>query len=189
VTDSSTDAEARELSRAIASGSPEAFAQLYRMHHAPLIGLIRSATRRDDAFAHDVLHDAMMKVTRSMPALPCAAALDAWLKRTVLNTALDRIRAEQRRERRERVRARMAPGHHSDTDDTEDSALARVQELLSGIDDESRHLLTLRYGMGWTLQRIANVLGLSTGAVDGRIRRLSAALRAPNGTEEEHSDA
>jgi DNA-directed RNA polymerase specialized sigma24 family protein len=38
-------------------------------------------------------------------------------------------------------------------------------------------MLTMRHRFGWTLRRIGNAVGLSPGAVDGRLGRTREALR------------
>jgi RNA polymerase sigma factor (sigma-70 family) len=87
--------------------------------------------------------------------------------------AYDRLRREirrQRREAREPIRA-QAP---------QPELLSRLEWLraeLDHLDEPSAHLLVLRYRLGWTLQEIGALLGLSTGAVDGRLSRLLAGLR------------
>lgn len=179
-----TDDDARALSRAIGLGDTEAFARLYRAWYAPLLMLIRRSCGRDDAFAHDVLHDAMLDVIRAMPELPHAGALDAWLRRAVLHRALDHLRRERRRFDRER--GRDLPGGDPRADGIERQEA--VQRMLDGIGQESRGLLMLRFGHGRALDRIARSIGLSGSAVDGRIRRAVAALRSGTPTEG-HPDA
>ena len=52
-----------------------------------------------------------------------------------------------------------------------------LRRELAALDDPQTRLLVMRYRLGWTLQRIGSALGLKPGAVDGRLGRLTAALR------------
>jgi DNA-directed RNA polymerase specialized sigma24 family protein len=45
------------------------------------------------------------------------------------------------------------------------------------LDPEIAQMLTMRHRFGWTLRRIGNAVGLSPGAVDGRLGRTRDALR------------
>ncbi len=56
-----------------------------------------------------------------------------------------------------------------------------LEERLAEIDGSSRALLMMRYRFGWTLARIGRELGLTPGAVDGRLARLLARLRRKAG--------
>lgn len=165
--------ETAELTAATASGDPEAFARLYRAHADWLIDRVRRFTGRDESFALDVAQDVWMKVIRMLRPLATEAELRAWLVVAARRVVLDRLRAERRRLARERAA--------SDRKVPVDSALAEqhawLREQLAELDETSAGLLTLRYRFGWTLARIGAALGLTPGAVDGRIGRTVAALR------------
>jgi RNA polymerase sigma factor (sigma-70 family) len=158
---------AHELTRAIAAGDTEAFARFYEAWFERMYAEARRATRRDESFCLDVVQDAMMKVIRSMPVLETEAAMAAWLRRVVQRCAYDRLRAEARRMRREGA---IVGGREIASDMREQIEWLRAE--LNLLDDESRHLLDLRWRLGWTLQRIGASLGLSAGAVDGRLSRI-----------------
>jgi RNA polymerase sigma factor (sigma-70 family) len=161
-----------ELARAIAAGDDAAFARFYERWFDWMYGAARRATGQDEAFCLDVVQDAMMKVIRSIPPLETEASLRAWLSRTVQRCAYDRLRAEVRLKRRER-------GWRAPVGDERDVLRDRLDWLkaeLDRLDNESRRLLEMRH-LGWTLQRIGRTLGLSPGAVDGRLSRVLKLLR------------
>lgn len=159
------------LTAAIAAGDGEAFAGFYRAWFDRAHAMARRSTGRDESFCLDVVQDAMLRVVRRLPPLPNEAALAAWLARTIERCALDRLRAEERRRRHER---RPVTTPESDSaPDLRDAAWARVNDL----SPEQQELLAARYARDWTLARIGAALGLSTGAVDGRLNRILSALR------------
>jgi DNA-directed RNA polymerase specialized sigma24 family protein len=45
------------------------------------------------------------------------------------------------------------------------------------MDPRDRDLILMRHRFGWTLERIGRAVGLSAGAVDGRLGRILRSLR------------
>jgi RNA polymerase sigma-70 factor (ECF subfamily) len=164
----------RELTAAVASGDPEALARLYERWFDFAYAETRRLTRGDESFCLDVVQDAMLRLIRRRRPFDGAAALAAWLRRTLLSCAVDRIRAETRRARRERAAARPERGPDAAEVAERDRWLAA---RVSRLDDAARQLLHMRYRLGWTLQQIGATLGLGPGAVHGRLARLVAELR------------
>ena len=165
----------RELTAAIASGDPEAFARLYRRRFDELYAEARRVTGRDESFCLDIVQDAMIRTIRSMKPLDTEEHLRGWLRAVVQSCAYDRLRKEARRRRWEQAAAharRAAPRN-----DGLDEKLEWLRRELAALEGPQARLLTMRYRLGWTLQRIGNALGLKPGAVDGRLGRLVATLR------------
>lgn len=164
----------RELTRAVASGDGAALAWLYQSRFDRLHALARRRTGRDEAFCLDVVQETFLRVIRSLPTIAEEPQLDAWLGRTLERCALDALRAERRRRRRE-VKSEGARGERDGTIGAAagDGAAARLAALPAA----TRDLLEARYRFGWTLGRIGELVGLAPGAVDGRISRALDRLR------------
>ena len=166
---------ARELTRAIAAGDEAAFEHFYRTWFDAMYVEAHRLTGRDEAECLDVVHDAMLRVIRSMKPLDDEAQLHAWLRKVVRSCAIDRLRREARRLRRERR-------HGVPTATvTIDDRLEWIHAQLARLDEDTGLLLALRHRFGLTLQQIGDVTGLRPGAVDGRLRRAAAQLRARAG--------
>jgi len=165
----------REFTGAVASGDTEAFARFYRQRFGEMYADARRATGRDEAFCLDIVQDAMLRVIRSMKPVETERALRTWLRAVVQSCAYDRLRKEAR-QRRWELQATEA-GNAKSTDDGLGERLEWLRGELTGLDDPQAQLLVMRYRFGWTLKRIGTVLGLKTGAVDGRLGRLIATLR------------
>ncbi|MHC5002469.1 MAG: RNA polymerase sigma factor [Planctomycetota bacterium] len=168
--------DVRRLTRAIAAGDAETFARFYEERFDRLYRHARAVTGRDEAFCLDVVQDAMMKVIRSMRPMDSEPELAAWLRRVVRSVAVDRIRADDRRRRREQgPRPDAADGLTGETFGGERRQWL-VREL-AGLEGSVATMLTQRFRFGWSLRRIAAAAGLSIGAVDGRINRAVSSLR------------
>lgn len=163
---------ARRVTGGIAGGSREALASLYERRFDFLYRVARDTTRLDESFALDCVQDAMLRVARCLPRLEGVAALDAWLRRAILSAAVDRVRSERARARRER---RVAGGEPTEPLDRAHDAL---QAALVDLDADERDLLRLRFERGLTLVELARHLHLAPKAIDSRIRRLLARLRS-----------
>lgn len=161
-----------DLTRRIAAGDPEAFTALYEAWFDWMFGEARRMTGRDESFCLDVIQDAMMRVIRSIKPLPSEPALRSWLRAAVRSCAYDRLRADARRRRRENHAAAQPDAPDRDLHDR----LAWLRRELATLDPATSLLVTMRHRFGWTLEQIGSALGLSPGAVDGRLRRAVTAL-------------
>lgn len=164
----------KELSAAVASGDSEAFARFFRERFGEMYAEARRVSGRDESFCMDVVQDAMLRVIRSMKPTDSEQRLRSWLRVVVQTCAYDRLRMEARQRRREQEVAGL-----QSTDPQDEAMKDRLQWLQSEIsmmDDTHAQLLVMRYRLGWTLQRIGRLLGLKSGAVDGRLKRLTTSL-------------
>jgi RNA polymerase sigma factor (sigma-70 family) len=178
--------DTRALTAAVARGDAQATSRLYRERLGVMLAAARRASGRDESFCLDAVHDAMLKVIRSIPVLESERDLERWLARVVVRCVYDALRAERRRRERERASAVGGPTDDERVDPTEDPAtslaererLAWLEGELARLDAQSQHLLTARFRLAHTLSMIGRSLGIGPGAADGRIARRTDALRA-----------
>lgn len=161
-----------ELTAAIARGDAAAFERLYREWFDRLLALAGAATRRDEAFCLDVVQEAFVRVIRGPRVCRTEAELAGWLRRCVLSAAVDRLRGEARRARRE---AQAGGGVSAAAADAEQ--LAWLRDRLAELPPEDRELLRLRFEVERTLEEIAGASGGTWAGVHGRIRRTLERLR------------
>lgn len=170
---------AASLTDRLARGDSDALDELYRDWYPRLLALARRATGRDDAFAHDTVHDAFLRVIRKPARCSTDAQLSAWLRRCLLSAAIDALRAEGRRLARERRHAEpelqdaTSSSHPHPADQ-----LLWLAEQIRTLDPADRELLHLRFVAEQSLQSIADTSpGLTWSAIHGRIRRLLRTLQ------------
>ena len=168
------------LTTAIHRGDTAAFAVFYEAWFDRIYALARALTRRDEAFCLDVVQDTMLRVVRALRPMPDGIALERWLKKVVHSTALDGLRRDVRRARREQKTAvdagNAALGTAPSALDLEERMSWLAGELAT-LSRNDRALLEQRFVQGHTLEASGAALGLSGHAAHGRVRRLIEQLR------------
>jgi RNA polymerase sigma factor (sigma-70 family) len=159
----------------MAAGDPAAIETFYHAWFDWLHQQARKTTGRDEAFCLDVVQDALIRVLRSVQPVREERSLRAWLRLVIRTSAYDRLRADVRWKRRHEG----LPPTRDEGDDAEERQrrLRWLQNELESLDPKLVRLLNWRYEQSWSLRRIAETLGVTAGAVDGRLRRALRALR------------
>src|SRR5437016_5848257 len=163
----------------MAAGDEDAIESFYRRYFDWLYARARRATRRDESFCLDVVQDAVLRIVRTVRAVKTENQFRAWLRLVVQTTALDRLRAERRRQRRELSFVIAGPQEQVESDDRDAvSQLEWIKQQIVLFDPRLVEIIELRFEQRWTLARIAARLGMSIGTIDGRLRRALKELRS-----------
>lgn len=170
---------AHDMTAALARGDAAVFDLFYRTWFPKLLGLARRATGRDEAFALDVVQDAFVRIIRSPRVCPTDGELAAWLRACILSAAVDRLRAEARRNARERAEARGDPAVAPAETTEASERLAWLSGRLAELPATDRDLVRLRFDVQRSLAEIASASGdrSTWGSVQGRLRRTLDRLR------------
>lgn len=169
------DPSTADLTTRIASGDSLALAVFYDRWFDMIFAEAQRLTRRDEQLCLDIVHDVMLRVVRRMKPMDSDARVAGWLRTVVRSCVYDRLRAEQSRLRREAKKADAAP--RADAAPTETDQIEWLRREIDALEEHLRRPLLLRVVSGWTLAQIGGLLGLSPGAVDGRVNRALQALR------------
>jgi RNA polymerase sigma-70 factor (ECF subfamily) len=159
-------------------GDIEAFCKAFEAHRSLVTAVASRLVGRSDA--EDVAMETFLKAWQGLPALRGDRGLRSWLCRIARNSALDMIRARNRR--REWV---PESDDGRDGDELErladanavgpDEALARTEDemavvrALSGLSGSHRTAVELRYADGLSYGEIAAATGVSIGTVMSRL--------------------
>ena len=127
--------------------------------------------RREDA--EDVAQEAFLRAHRSFSSIRDRDRFRAWLVRMSFRIALDRIRGEKRRARREDAVAMQV---HVQEDSAEDQAArgelrARVAEAVAALPEKLRLVTVLVAIEEQDLASVARLLELPEGTVKSRLHR------------------
>jgi RNA polymerase sigma-70 factor (ECF subfamily) len=149
--------------------APERGFELRLAESSTLAFRVAYSVLRNRADAEEVAQDALIRAYRSLPSLRDRERLRSWLVRIVWRLALDRQRADRRRERREQAVADPAPGPT-----VEDQAVRRElrRHLWSAVDRlprKLREVVVLAAIEGHDIRAAARLLGLPEGTVKSRL--------------------
>ncbi len=165
--------DARAITVRFARGDQDAFAVFYEATFDDALADARRLTGRDESFCLDAVQDAYVRAAKRLPAMDSWPACRAWLRTAIASSAIDRIRSESARARREaQPRERSV---QPERDDQIDSLLARLETQL---DDRQWQAVRLHVGHGMSLSAVGRAMDLSRHAVHGLVRRGLATLTA-----------
>ena len=176
-----------QLVRAVQRGEQGAMDALIRATYTDVYALCRRALA-DPADAADATQEVYLRVVRSVMGFRGEAAFGTWLHRVALNVCATALR------RRGDVRARgqvagpaafAAPGSPdllASRDNTEDrvaelDSAVRIADAIAALPASARAVVVLRDVQGLSTKETAAILGISEGAVRGRLHRAHARLR------------
>ncbi len=158
-------------------GEQDAYGELVRRHHAPILVLCVSMLG-DREEADDAAQEAFVKAYRSLSRFQRDCAFSTWMYRIASNHCLDRLR-RRARERSESLEAvleaggdaaeAVMPALPSATQALEDADL--VERALACLPPDYRLILTLRETQGLDYHELTQTLDCSLDAVKTRLKR------------------
>ncbi len=177
------------LANVLAIGDEQAVSRFVAEHAPRLLQVARRLLACEED-ARDAVQDAFTAAVRSIDSFDGQSQLSTWLHRIVVNAALMRLRARQRRP--EVSIESLLPEFYDDGHRVEprrawaataSELLERretrqlLERLLAEIPDEDRTVLVLRDIEGLDTRQTAEHLATSEGAVKTRLHRARAAMR------------
>jgi RNA polymerase sigma-70 factor (ECF subfamily) len=170
-----SSAEEKELVAGCLRGDQKAQKFLFERSYGKLLGIcMRYAASRDDA--KDILQDAFIKIFQKMHQYSTNNPLDAWMRRIVVNTAIDRFRSQSAVPVVEDIDT--AYGYHDDSHDVV-SEMSHV-ELLQCLNDlpPGYKLVFNMYAIeGFSHKEIADLLGITEGTSKSQLAKARAYLQ------------
>jgi RNA polymerase sigma-70 factor (ECF subfamily) len=164
------------LVRAARSGSEAALDCLFQRHwrHAYHTAYL---VCHDPAAAEDIAQEAFVAAVRSLERFDRRRPFGPWLRRIVVNRAIDwtRMRAARRESPTEHLPELAAPCDQPASGDDDDGGLGVA---LGRLAPDQRAVIVLRYVLDLTPGEIAQTLDLPRGTVNSRLRRGLDQMRA-----------
>jgi RNA polymerase sigma factor (sigma-70 family) len=158
----------------VEQASEEAFAELVARH----LNLVYSSARRQvgsDETARDVAQVVFLDLSINAKRLRPDTHLGSWLHVVTRRTAVDAIRRESRRVKRERIAVELADMKSTSEAWTHIEPL--LDEAIEALDSSDRRAVLLRYFENRSLRDIGEALGISDDAAQKRISRAVERLR------------
>jgi RNA polymerase sigma factor (sigma-70 family) len=167
-----TDAD---LLRQFARGeSQDAFAEIVRRHldlvHSAALRQVRSAQ-----LAEEIAQSVFADLSREAGKLKADTILTAWLYAVTRRTAVDVIRKESRRQRREQIAAELNAMNSTKAGWMDLEPL--LDEAMAALDETDRAAVLLRFFENKSLREVGGQLGVSDDAAQKRVGRAVEKLR------------
>jgi RNA polymerase sigma-70 factor (ECF subfamily) len=169
-----------QLIAEVARGNKSAFARLYGLTHAKLLG-VALRILRDRALAEDVLQESYMKIWRHAASYdPKIASPMTWMATIIRHGAIDAVRKRQ-------LEAfgcddEMSALASNDPDPVDEIHLARLRPkalaAFARLPEDKRRLIMLAYLRDRSRQELSTRLGIPANTVKTHLRRALLELRA-----------
>jgi RNA polymerase sigma-70 factor (ECF subfamily) len=160
--------------RADTGSEVEVFEAFFRTHYRAVVRLAQSVLG-DSQQAQDVAQEVFMAAYRRFPGDYERAA--GWVRVAAVHTALNVLRGERRRDRRElEVQMGATPLPSAEETVIARERRAEVRRVLRRLPHRSAAILVMRHG-GMSYLEIADALGVKVGNVGTVLRRAESALR------------
>jgi RNA polymerase sigma-70 factor (ECF subfamily) len=166
----------RTPARTVSQFVPDPFERLF-LEQYPKVVAIAYRVLADRTAAEDVAQEVFIKFHRSLS--PDSERAAGWLHSAAVHSALNVIRGERRRTRRETAHAldpAQAPVGNPETLVVEAAVRREVRLALGKLPQRSAALLMLRYS-GLSYAEVATAMGMKVGNVGTLLRRAEEALR------------
>ena len=148
--------------------------QIYLQYRGKVMGYIRARVSRQ-ADAEDLCADVFEKVQRKLADFdPEKASVSTWIFTITRNTVIDFFR---RNRPSEELDENISDDTELDEDLLNSETLSELASALRALPEELRDLIVLRYYDGKPLTEIAQIMGLSYGAVKLRHQNAVMLLR------------
>ncbi|HEX5112685.1 MAG TPA: RNA polymerase sigma factor [Saprospiraceae bacterium] len=164
----------RDLVEACIAKERWAQKQLYEEHYSLLMGVcLRYSSNHDDAM--DILHEGFIKILNNIGRYQPGTSLIAWMRRIIVNTAIDYYRMQTRRRTDDLETAYEVQSHEPD-------ALSQltVQEIVKCIQQLSpayRSVFNLYVIEGYSHREIADILEITESTSRSNLVKARAKLK------------
>ena len=150
----------KELIRACIKGKRDAQYELYNLHKDKMLGIcLRYTSNR--AEAQDVLQDGFVKVFRDLYQYKPVSPLGAWMRRVMINTALENIRRKKKNLFSTVDIQDIADLHESDEDIYAQFGVKALLKMVQRLPEGYRLVFNMYAIEGYTHKEIAEELGIS----------------------------
>ncbi len=148
---------------------------IYPQYYSKVMGYISSRIR-NRADAEDLCADVFEKIQRKLPDFdPAKASVSTWIFTITRNTVIDHYR---RGKPCEELDENLSDDTELDESLLNNETLSELADALRALPEELRDIIVLRYYDGKPLTEVAEIMGLSYGAVKLRHQSAIVKLRA-----------
>ncbi|MEX0663559.1 MAG: sigma-70 family RNA polymerase sigma factor [Acidimicrobiia bacterium] len=156
----------------LVAGDEAALGEIYDQFSSFVFGLAQRVIG-DARAAEDVSQEVFLHMWEHPEAFePGRGSLRTWLGTLAHRRAVDHVRREEARRRRQQREAERRPTYIPDVEEMATAMVRaeRVRDALDVLPDEQRRCIQLAYFGGKTYRQVAEVLGIPEGTAKSRLR-------------------
>lgn len=166
-----------ELSARLVAGEEAAWTEFHARTFDRLLRYLVAAAHGNEDAAREALQLAYVKCVRHVRRFPAEGAMWGWLKQIARGCLIDLARGRSRyRALLEHLAA--APPVTSEDEDARNDRAELLSTGLARLDPSERALIEARYTQNQRIAHIADASGTTRKAIESRLARLRARLRA-----------
>jgi RNA polymerase sigma-70 factor (ECF subfamily) len=158
------------------AGDEEAFGRLVEMHQDRVYRAAVRLVGHEDAL--DISQEVFLKAYRELKRFKGRSALSTWLYRMAINLSLNYLRGQRREfDRRERFGPGVSdPPPNPERSMAESQLREHVWTAIDTLPERQRAAVTLHRFEGLSAPEVAEIMGLSVGAVESLLHRAKRTL-------------
>lgn len=169
------NSEEQDLIRRCLNHERTAQEQLYRRYADDMYDVCLIYTDNEDD-ACDVLQDGFIKVFRRLNSFQFESSLKHWIRRIVVNTALDLYRKKKRKRENEETYSKQA--HETTVDNIIEKIHARdIVNMVQQLPKRAGLILKLYAVEGYSHKEIGKMLSISEGTSKSQLNRARSLLK------------
>ena len=178
--------EWEKVTRGIRAGNADSLETFYAEYFDLMFTEAHKVTGQGESECLDIVQDSIFKLIQCIKPIGDQKKLSAFVRTVVRSVAYDRLRNRLARKKRELQYGELHTNQNPKTNEWPDpnewvdneARILWIEQQVERLDPEMKSIFRFRYRLGWSLKKIANKLGIKTGAVDGRIRRALGKIRS-----------
>lgn len=147
---------------------------LYNMFASKMFGVCLTYTKDRD-LAQDILHDGFFKVFKKFEKYNDKWSLNAWIRRIIVNTAIDHFRKMNRMTNVDFQESIYLAGTYDEV--TEISKTADLSDIINMLPKGAKTIFNLYTIEGYKHKEIADMLNISIGTSKSQLSKAKSVLR------------
>lgn len=147
---------------------------LYNMYASKMFGVCLTYTKDRD-LAQDILHDGFFKVFKKFDKYNSQWNLSSWIRRIVVNTAIDHFRKTNRMTNVDFQESAYLAGTYDDV--SEISKTSDLSDIINMLPNGAKTVFNLYTVEGYKHKEIAEMLEISVGTSKSQLSKAKSVLR------------
>jgi RNA polymerase sigma-70 factor, ECF subfamily len=124
---------------------------------------------KNSSDALDILQDSILKAYKNLHAVKDIKLLDRWLKRIIVNSAIDYIRKNSKLVLIDEIQFIDVPQYDREYED--------LYEAVDTLSPEFKSIILLKYFQGYTIDEVSEILEISASQVKNKLHKALKLLR------------